>query len=199
MLYYALCTVMVVMFGNTIRRVILRFTTRHQVPPLWSSPYHAGILLTEYFLYYPSQLCFSLQNDKTGLPHPGGHLNIKMSSYQYTDPHVKDKTVSRPSYLYHGNHHTWERRSLYWDGAQISQSLEALILSCLVALKFDSAVESLLSKRACQIKKKITSYQSRDFRDFASSYTMECCYNAVYLLDPTVSVHTQKESKHCVI
>ena len=29
----------------------------------------------------------------------GGHLNIKMSSYQYRDPHVKDKTVSRPSNL----------------------------------------------------------------------------------------------------
>ena len=25
---------------------------------------------------------------------PGGHLNIKMSSYQYRDSHVKDKTVS---------------------------------------------------------------------------------------------------------
>ena len=30
---------------------------------------------------------------------PGGCLNIKMSSYQYRDPHVKDKTVLRPSYL----------------------------------------------------------------------------------------------------
>ena len=29
----------------------------------------------------------------------GGRLNIKMSSFQYRDPHVKDKTVSRPSYL----------------------------------------------------------------------------------------------------
>ena len=29
----------------------------------------------------------------------GDHLSIKMSSYQYTDPHVKDKTVSRPSCL----------------------------------------------------------------------------------------------------
>ena len=29
----------------------------------------------------------------------GGRLNINMSSYQYRDPHVKDKTVSRPSYL----------------------------------------------------------------------------------------------------
>ena len=28
-----------------------------------------------------------------------GRLNIKMSSYQYRDPHVKDKTVLRPSYL----------------------------------------------------------------------------------------------------
>ena len=36
----------------------------------------------------------------------------------YRDPHVKDKTVSRPSYLEHGNPHTWERHSLYWDGAQ---------------------------------------------------------------------------------
>ena len=26
----------------------------------------------------------------------GGGLNINMSSYQYRDPHVKDKTVSRP-------------------------------------------------------------------------------------------------------
>ena len=30
---------------------------------------------------------------------PGGCLNIKMSSYQYRNPHVKDKTVLRPSYL----------------------------------------------------------------------------------------------------
>ena len=49
---------------------------------------------------------------------PGGRLNIKMWSYQYRDPHVKDKTVS-PTVL----SLTWEspyleRRSLYWDGAQ---------------------------------------------------------------------------------
>ena len=30
---------------------------------------------------------------------PGGRLNIKMLSYQYRDPHIEDKTVSRPSYL----------------------------------------------------------------------------------------------------
>ena len=29
----------------------------------------------------------------------GGRLNIKMSSHQYRDPHVKDKTASRPSYF----------------------------------------------------------------------------------------------------
>ena len=28
-----------------------------------------------------------------------GRLSIKMSSYQYRDPHVEDTTVSRPSYL----------------------------------------------------------------------------------------------------
>ena len=48
----------------------------------------------------------------------GGCLNIKMSSYQYRDPHVKDETVSWPSYLKHGNAPTWESRFLYWDGAQ---------------------------------------------------------------------------------
>ena len=30
---------------------------------------------------------------------PGGHLNIKILSYQSRDPHVKDKMVSQPSYL----------------------------------------------------------------------------------------------------
>ena len=30
---------------------------------------------------------------------PEVHLNVKMSPYQYRDPHVKDKTVSRLSYL----------------------------------------------------------------------------------------------------
>ena len=32
-----------------------------------------------------------------------GLLNIKMSSYRFKDPRVKDKTVTRPSYLWHGN------------------------------------------------------------------------------------------------
>ena len=46
-----------------------------------------------------------------------------MSSKQFRDPHVKDKTVSRPSYLQHGNPHTWERRSLYWDGSSAAMVL----------------------------------------------------------------------------
>ena len=38
----------------------------------------------------------------------GPALNAKaeMQSYQYKDPHVKDKTVSQPSYLWHGNPNT---------------------------------------------------------------------------------------------
>ena len=61
---------------------------------------------------------------------PGGRLNIKMSSYQYGDPHVKDKTVVRPSYLKHGNPHTWERRSLYWDRTlEYNESPQFLVLS----------------------------------------------------------------------
>ena len=49
----------------------------------------------------------------------GDRLSIKMSSYHYRDPHVKVKTVSRPSYLSHGNPHTRERMSLYWGVAHV--------------------------------------------------------------------------------
>ena len=33
----------------------------------------------------------------------GGRLNTNISSYQFRDPHVKDKTVAWHCYLYHGN------------------------------------------------------------------------------------------------
>ena len=54
--------------------------------------------------------------------YPGGRLNIKMSSYQYRDPHVKGKTVWRPSYLKHGNAHTWK------DGLYIETGSWSLML-----------------------------------------------------------------------
>ena len=41
----------------------------------------------------PDKTAFILNLD------PGGRLNAKMSSYQYRDPHVEDKTVSQQSYL----------------------------------------------------------------------------------------------------
>ena len=41
-----------------------------------------------------------------------------MSSYQDRDSHVKDKTVSPTVLLLIWESHTWERRSLHWDGAQ---------------------------------------------------------------------------------
>ena len=36
---------------------------------------------------------------ETLAPEAGGRLNIKMTYYKYRDTHVKDKMVSRPSYL----------------------------------------------------------------------------------------------------
>ena len=47
-------------------------------------------------------------------------LSIKMPSYQYRDPYVKDKTVSWRSYLKHGNPYTWETQSVQWVGALVS-------------------------------------------------------------------------------
>ena len=38
----------------------------------------------------------------------------------YGDFHVKDKTVARPSYLYHGYPYTAKMTSLYWYGPQIA-------------------------------------------------------------------------------
>ena len=78
-----------------------------------------------------SHRCWShaivLLADELKQRYPGGCLNIKMLSYQYLDPRVKDKKmVSRPSYLKHGNPPTWERRSLYWDGAQITDKFQSL-------------------------------------------------------------------------
>ena len=54
---------------------------------------------------------FKFQSDTSTLT-----SNLKTSEdqgtipYQYRDTHYKDKTVSRPSYLYNGNPHTWKDR-----------------------------------------------------------------------------------------
>ena len=44
---------------------------------------------------------------------PGGRLNIKMSSYQNRDTHVRDKMVLWPYYLWHGNPHISGKDGLY--------------------------------------------------------------------------------------
>ena len=51
-------------------------------------------------------------------PRAGVHLNIKMSAYKYRNPIYKEKTVSWPSYLQIEIPYQ-ERRSFYWDGAQV--------------------------------------------------------------------------------
>ena len=38
----------------------------------------------------------------------GVPLHVKTPSYQYRDPHNKDKSVSRPSHLYNGNLYAWK-------------------------------------------------------------------------------------------
>ena len=49
----------------------------------------------------------------------GPHLNIKIVFPKYGDSHGKDKTVARPSYLYHGDPYTDKMTSFYWDSPQI--------------------------------------------------------------------------------
>ena len=59
---------------------------------------------------YPTFCIFVVSSDRYRSCWPGYRLNIKMPSYQCMDPHVKDKMVSRPSYLWHGNTHTTKDR-----------------------------------------------------------------------------------------
>ena len=56
----------------------------------WLSPYFRIAIM---FLHYDKYDIFMFDINS------GGRLNIKMSSYQFRDPDVKDKTISRPSYL----------------------------------------------------------------------------------------------------
>ena len=53
----------------------------------------------------------------------GPCLNVKTVVPKYGDSHVKNKTVSRPSYLYHGDPYAGKTASLYWDGPQGFYSL----------------------------------------------------------------------------
>ena len=61
---------------------------------LWWDPWEKN---QEKYVYW---ICDWIKTSSGGWI-PGGHLStcIKMLSYQYRDPHVKDKTVIRPSYL----------------------------------------------------------------------------------------------------
>ena len=91
----------------------------HEIHSIWSSYEQLIWICSETILTQTrGQLSSSPQlNSSSGkmaialLKWAGGHLNIKMS-YQYRDPHVKDKTVL----LLTWESHTWERQSLYWDG-----------------------------------------------------------------------------------
>ena len=49
------------------------------------------------------------------IAYPGWRFIIKMLSCQYVNPHYKDKTVSRPSYLHNENPYTRNHCS-YWNG-----------------------------------------------------------------------------------
>ena len=52
---------------------------------------------------------------------------IKMTVVpRYGDPHVKDKTVARPSFLWHGDPDTGYTKFIYWDGPFIGSLLSVV-------------------------------------------------------------------------
>ena len=52
--------------------------------------------------------CYTYGKSSPSIMWTRGWLSIKMASYQYRDSHYKDKTVSRPSYLYYVDSHTYK-------------------------------------------------------------------------------------------
>ena len=77
--------------------------TSHFTGPLIFSKTSSMLTTMNPVLCITDPLCWeSISYKWTTDKGPGGRLNIKMSSYQYRDPHVKEKTISRPLFL------TWE-------------------------------------------------------------------------------------------
>ena len=60
------------------------------------------------FVPFCSSADHLLLPSKTSFVPPGGRLSLKVSPCQYRDPHVKEKTVSRPSYLNMGIPIPWK-------------------------------------------------------------------------------------------
>ena len=71
---------------------------------------------------------------KSGRQHgelrPGSRLNIKTVFPRYGDSYAKDKTVARPSYLWHGDPYTGKTTFLYWDGPQRSVQFSCFMQIC---------------------------------------------------------------------
>ena len=91
-------------------------TTNHgimRVHWIWLQAWPIAVIPLVLKLEYPERsksiLCLLL---------PWARLNIKTIFPRYGDPHVKDKTVVRPSYFQHGDPYTGKTTSLYWDGPQ---------------------------------------------------------------------------------
>ena len=62
---------------------------------LWNIDIYSISMLCKFPCLKPtSELIYSCLDPRNRLKLPGGHPNIKMPSYQYRDPHVKDETVS---------------------------------------------------------------------------------------------------------
>ena len=64
----------------------------------WYPFFHANSQHLIWTFWCPQMKSMGTQSSNK-LQRPGDCLNIKMPSYQYWDPHVKDKTVWQPSYL----------------------------------------------------------------------------------------------------
>ena len=89
--------------------MVIQFSCTDRSKPMWIScrTCHLVAITGTIFLVPCLQIEETWLRDKV----PGAHLSMKASSYKYRNSHYKDKTVSRPSYLYNGkNPHTCKDR-----------------------------------------------------------------------------------------
>ena len=90
---------------------------------MWHSIPKYTILICNNCFTLPWELKISTASARLSWMLPAGPwFSIKMSSYQYRKSHCGDKTILRPSYLHNGISYTGKTASLYWIGAQFTNT-----------------------------------------------------------------------------
>ena len=134
---------------------------------------------------FPAQMASNAENVSIWWRH---HVNEKNPSHQYGNPHYKDKTVSRSSYLYDDSPYP-ERRFLYWNATVFSSQ----VLAGLVRTWFQCS-DHLLRAAICRGDATPTEIYGRVVDPFETRSKWPDCLPVGYIVDPLAGVCVWKRS-----